>query len=213
MKTINDKEIAVQLGNEIDKRLHGDEIDVLAQYISMVYVGGSTKAMHDRVYNEILPKFTGNKNLTDEEKKVNVVKIAYLFGMDTQAPLWESVSNQYASLATNFSKNLLKEYGCNTPSEKALAQVIANAYVRILEYSNTLENCRNRTVNTNLIGYFSIISKELDRANRQFITALTTLKQLKAPSLEVNVTAKTAFIAQNQQLNVNQSNNENIEPK
>ena len=64
-----------------------------------------------------------------------------------------------------------------------------------------------------------MISKELDRANRQFITALTTLKQIKAPSLEINVKTKAAFVAQNQQLNVNPTDknnlnkNENIEPK
>jgi len=42
------------------------------------------------------------------------------------------------------------------------------------------------------------------------------LKQMKTPQLKINVTAKTAFIAENQQLNVNQdnnNNNENIEPK
>jgi hypothetical protein len=57
------------------------------------------------------------------------------------------------------------------------------------------------------------MSKELDRANRQFITALTTLKQMKTPSIEINVTAKTAFVGKNQQFNANKSNNENINLK
>ena len=61
------------------------------------------------------------------------------------------------------------------------------------------------------------MSKHIDRANRQFITALTTLKQIKMPSLAISVKTKAAFVAQNQQLNVNPSNknnlNENIKPK
>jgi len=202
-----------QLINKIDEKLTSEDVNTLSQCVSALAIGGDTEATREKVYNEILPKFTADKNLTSKEKNALVVKIAYLFGLDTQIPLWESVNYRYASLATSFSENLVKEYNCNTPSEKALAQVIANAYVRIFEYSNTLESFRNRAVNTNLVGYYSIISKELDRANRQFITALTTLKQLKAPSLELKVMVKNAFIAQNQQFNANQNNNENIKPK
>ena len=53
-----------------------------------------------------------------------------------------------------------------------------------------------------LLKRIQIIGLELDRANRQFLTALQTLKQIKAPQLEVNVETKTAFVAQNQQFNV-----------
>jgi hypothetical protein len=45
------------------------------------------------------------------------------------------------------------------------------------------------------------MGKELDRAERHFFTALNTLKQIKSPMLEMNIHAKTAFIAQNQQIN------------
>jgi hypothetical protein len=77
-----------------------------------------------------------------------------------------------------------------------------------------MEQCRNiKEANDQVSRHYSVMSKELDRANRQFITALTTLKQMKAPSIEINVTAKTAFVAENQQFNVNKNNNENIDPK
>ena len=65
-------------------------------------------------------------------------------------------------------------------------------------------------------GYLAILSKELDRAHRQLITALTTLRQIKNPPIEFNVKAKTAFVAQNQQINAINNpiqQNENIEPK
>ena len=61
-----------------------------------------------------------------------------------------------------------------------------------------------------------MLSKEVDKAHRQLIMALTTLKQIKNPPVEFNVKAKTAFLAQNQQINaVNNpvQQDENINPK
>lgn len=194
-------------------KISDEDISILIQYVPTIDIGGDTRALHDRIYDEILPKFVGSKTLTDKEKTDRVIKIAYLFGLDTQAPLWESVDDKFGSMTIEFSKQLAKEYDCMAPSEKALVQVAANAYTRVMEYSNTLEACRNKSVNTNLIGYYSMIGKELDRANRQFISAMTILKQLRTPPLKINVIAKTAFIAKNQQLNVIQCNNENIKPK
>jgi len=59
--------------------------------------------------------------------------------------------------------------------------------------------------------FLSIMSKDVDRANRHFITALETLKQFKQPQLKVNVKTKNAFIAEKQQFNNNQ--NEKIKTK
>jgi len=204
----------------ITSTIFEDDIHTLSQYAYAIGAGIHTKTvceMHDKVYNEILPKFMGNKILTSKEKTALLVKIDYMFGLDTKAPLWESVSNEYAMLATEFARQLVEEYDCKTASEKALTQVVANAFTRIMEFSNTLGKCRNIEYTKNeLNGYYSMISKELDRANRHFTSALAMLRQVKAPLLKINVTAKTAFIAKNQQLNVNQdnnNNNENIEPK
>lgn len=48
----------------------------------------------------------------------------------------------------------------------------------------------------------------LDRAQRQPTTAYQLLVQLKRPPLKVQVKAKTAFVAQNQQLNVAEAKKE-----
>jgi len=204
----------------ITSTISEDDIYTLSQYVYAVSAGMRTKTVYEirnKVHNEILPKFIGDKILTSEEKSALLAKIDYMFGLDTQAPLWESVSNKYAALTIEFCKQLIEEYDCKAASEKALAQVVANAFGRIMEFSNTLGKCRDLEYARNEVnGYYSIISKELDRANRHFASALAMLRQIKAPLLKINVTAKTAFIAKNQQLNVNQDNNdnnENIEPK
>jgi len=155
------------------------------------------------------------KKLSEAAEKVLIME-----GLDTHYPLTETIGKRYRPLAIEFNRQLLKEYNCQTSSEKALAQVIVNAYIRILEYSQLLYTCQETNwLSSEKNGFYSMLSKELDRANRQFITTLTTLKQVKTPSLEVNVKTRATFVAQNQQLNINppekgdSKKNENIEPK
>jgi len=99
-----------------------------------------------------------------------------------------------------------EEYDCKTASEYALAELAAGSYVRSLEASRELIDARAGVTNLFCLvektGYCKMLSKEIDRANRQFTSAILTLKQLKAPSMTLNVKAKNAFIAENQQFNM-----------
>jgi hypothetical protein len=143
-----------------------------------------------------------NMNITKELTLNN--KSVISFEKDMIVPLMGSVGGDNATFALNFYRNLITEYDCKTVSEKTTAQLVANAYVRIMEYSRRMEYCRISKETTNEInGYWAIIGKELDRANRQYASALIILKQLKAPALQINV--KNAFIAENQQINSNQT--------
>jgi hypothetical protein len=116
-------------------------------------------------------------------------------------------------LAKDFSDQIIKDYSCTTSIEKALAEVITNAYIRILDNSRRLNNELNAdqiTQNRNI--YFANLSKQLDRAHRQFDSAIFSLRQLKQPNVEVSVKATNAFLSQNQQINVNENNEKkNIE--
>jgi len=161
-----------------------------------------------------------NKGIIKQPKKEPVnetEKSLTLFRSRSQALLKESLTENYQELAVGFANQLIEEFDCKTPSEQALAQMAALSHAKALDYSEALRDCRAiEWHSSQKNGFFSMIGKEIDRANRQFIIATMALKQLKAPSVEINVRAKTAFIAKNQQLNVNQdnnNNNENIEPK
>lgn len=106
---------------------------------------------------------------------------------------------------------LMDEYECRTASEKAMAQVAANAFARILENSRILSGYSMTEYADQLrINFYSMIGKELDRATRQFDAAISSLMRMKMPTMKVNVTAKTAFVANNQQFNANYTNHENI---
>jgi hypothetical protein len=107
------------------------------------------------------------------------------------------------------AKQIIKDYGCATGIEKALASDIAHSYIKTLDNSRRLNNefnCENLTKTRN--EYISILSKQTDRAHRQFLSGLMILKQLKAPAIELNIRANTAFVSQNQQINVDKKINE-----
>jgi hypothetical protein len=148
---------------------------------------------------EEISRQTGFSN---NEGKDYFQKSLMSFGTDTHVPLAESVSSRYSSLAVTFCRDLIAEYNCKTVSEKATAQLVANAYVRVMEYSRKMEYGRNLTdIGEAINGHYSMIGKELDRANRHYISALAMLKQLKSPPFQIQVTTKNAFVAQNQQIN------------
>lgn len=109
-----------------------------------------------------------------------------------------------------FCNQIIEQYNCTTSLEKALAEVIVGAHIRILEISEKLNDVTNADYGHYYAGYqylsqqtkfYAMLGKELDRAHRQFINALNTLKQLKAPNIEISVKAKNAFVSQNQQIN------------
>jgi len=80
--------------------------------------------------------------------------------------------------------------------------MVAVANERVLECSKWLNRCISTgRIDPHMNQHISILSKELDRASRHFTTLLLTLRQLKSPPFQVNVKTKTAFVAQNQQIN------------
>lgn len=129
-------------------------------------------------------------------------KALLVLGLETHYPLADMVSQRYRGLAIEVARQLEKEYDCKASSERLLAQTTAGIYIKIIEYSRQLMACtQDISLSNEKNSYYSMISKELDRAHRQLITALTTLRQIKNPPIELNVKAKTAFVAQNQQIN------------
>lgn len=176
--------------------------------------------------DEILPKFFyGNEQEKKEaleklEKKALEVMMA--LETDTHWALMESFYSQYRGLVKEFSSQLIKDYNCDTIAEKALAEIIANAFIRVIDNSRRLNNQLGdpgggQPITENRTKYLTMLSKQVDRANRQFLNALVTLKQLKVPTIEMNIRTKNTFVAQSQQINTNQpaesSKNENNEAK
>lgn len=142
-------------------------------------------------------------------------KAASATSLDNHFRLGASTTQELRPLVIDMCNQLIVEYDCKTVSEKTLAEIIAGAYVRILRYSTSLNNSYAiNDANPNLNAFRANASKELDRAHRQYMFALTTLKQIKSPFTSLNVKAQTAFMGTNQQINLNKvEDNENNKPK
>jgi len=156
--------------------------------------------------DDLLPKYfdgsdTEKKEVKDRmHQKTSQMLIA--LETDTHIGLMDTFDSYYKGLSRELCSQIIKEYQCTTNLEKTLVEVIVNSFIRIIDNSRRLNNefdCKNITPNRNV--YISILSKQVDRANRQYLNALIALKQLKSPSIEMNIKTNTAFISHNQQIN------------
>lgn len=180
------------------------------------------KEILEQLSEDVLPKFLDNsKKYPKKTRQAFVEKLLaanMVFALDSHYLAVMTTDKKLRPFVLEFCNQLVKEYNCKTHSEKALAELAVNAYARIIAYSQLMRMMRDPqnigSLSHEKIGFCSMMSKELDRTNRQFITALITLKQFKMPPLQVNVRTESAFIAQNQQLNkIDVRKDENIKPK
>lgn len=139
-----------------------------------------------------------NEQIIKEMQKYSA-DIVRTLSLETNHFLISAVDEIYKSFALEFSDNLKKEFDIKTPSEKALAQTTTLSFIHYLKYSNLWNvNIDFQRENESML---AVLSKEIDRSYRRFITTLQLLSQMKNPPLKINVKAENAYMAQNQQIN------------
>ncbi len=141
------------------------------------------------------------------------LELSLIFSLDSGQALIESVNEKHKNLSLEMKESLEAEFDCVTPSGKALVDLTVNAYVKKMSCSHTIEAIKLSQKGAH-IGYLNFLSREVDRAHRQFLSGIETLKFMKQPTLKINLKAENAFIGDNQQFNSNKiQNNENNEPE
>jgi hypothetical protein len=141
------------------------------------------------------------KNIDSELTKAYALAVSVM-SLNTHARLADTTTTKLAPLAITVAKQLIDEYGCETAAERTLAETVASAYVRTLRYAEALNDVYSQGSTTPTINrYIEVTGKELDRANRQYLTALAMLKNFHQPGVNVTFKANTAFVAQNQEVN------------
>lgn len=129
----------------------------------------------------------------------NVFKSMTLLEFDNGTLLATVVAVQYRTFGIDLMRNLQKEYNCQTPSEKATAELTALNYIRTLEIQNRINRyLAIGTLTDTGVRYLAIMSKELDRANRHYLTAVQVLKNMKQLPFQLTLKTNTAVIGQNQ---------------
>jgi hypothetical protein len=158
------------------------------------------------IFQQADKEMKGFKGPKEIDSDTAYYKAVTLCEFDKGILLLNSVPNLYQVFTLDFSKNLQTEYGCATPSEKSLAEIVALNFVRTLEVQRRLKNVISDVGTKEDVRYLAVLSKELDRAQRHYLTSLQALKMLKAPLLAVNIKTQTAVVGQNQ---IVQTNNQN----
>lgn len=163
--------------------------------------------------NTIITEFNklhSKNNKNNKELNETLVKASVALGLDTHIPVLYAIYKGYRSLAIEFANNLIKEFKVHNENEKAIVHMIVTSYIRCMVLSEEITKIlEDGKISENINKFYATTSKDLDRAHRQFTSALTLLKELKSPTIQVNVKTNTAFIAQNQQLNNQQYENNN----
>jgi hypothetical protein len=204
------------MSEEIQKPVQGQEVKPVKTYTReeaireikhVLAVPIDPDYLIDQFRNQILPRLNGNKE-EFEKAKVELMemsrKLIVATGLNNHYHLAETIEEDNRPLILSLTQELIKEYDCKTVSEVSLAEMVAVHYGRVISYSKVLANNAqggSKPITTERNGLYSFLSKEIDRASRQYIVALTMLRQFKNPPIEINVKAKTAFVSQNQQIN------------
>lgn len=191
----NNKIIKTKSVEEIRKSISGSGTGFDAGYI--------LKLAHEEA--------KGAKGKNEFTPDTNLYKALTLFEFDKGILLASSIPERFRVFAVELSKNLQTEYSCVTVSEKSMAEVIALNYVRVLTIQDRVNSYLGLSSITDMgVRYLAVLSKELDRAERHYLTSIQALKMLKTPPLEVNIKTQTAVVGQNQLVQTNNQNDKAI---
>jgi len=134
-----------------------------------------------------------------------IFKAMTLREFDNGTLLSMAMSKPYKTLGIDLMRKLQTEYKCESPSEKATAELASISFMRILDTQRRITNYLDIGSFSDIgVQYVAVLSKELDRASRHYLAALQTLRMLKQPPMSVNVKANIANVA-NQQVVKNEN--------
>lgn len=187
----NNKTITqVKTSDEIKDRISGCQ----SQYDPKMVLKGADKEL-----SKVKP---GTDQPTQVES--NLFKSLTLLEFDNGILLTTAVPEQYKTFGIDLMRNLQKEYNCLTTSEKATAELVAVNYIRTLEIQRRITAYLAINSLTEVgVKYLAILSKELDRANRHYLTSIQALKNLKQIPFQLTLKTNTAVIGQNQIVQAN----------
>jgi hypothetical protein len=136
-----------------------------------------------------------------------IFKATTLRELDSGGLLTLSVAENYRTFGIDLMRKIQSEYACSTTSEKATAELAAVCFIRTLDIQRRITNYLDIGTFTAIgVQYVATLSKDLDRANRHYLTAIQTLRELHMPPMQVSIRTNTAVIGQNQIVQTNEIN-------
>ena len=111
----------------------------------------------------------------------------------------QAVPSHAGAFAVYLSHQLQNQYQCTTTSKKSLAELAALNYCRVFSIQRLINKFLDKVSVTDLgIKHLSIMSKELDRAQRHYLTSIQALEIGLQPAIKLSIRTQTANIASQQ---------------
>ena len=136
----------------------------------------------------------------EDEANSKLTKAITNHTVDNHILIIKSLPESYQPVAVEVINQLTKEFQCKTTSEKILAEVAGYSYARYLLYTRNSQLLLDVDfLSSQKNGYYGLIGKEAEMAIRQYTSAISNLRQMRAPTVNLHFKDSTAYVAQNQQ--------------
>ncbi len=144
--------------------------------------------------DQMIGKKEGHK-FTDDKNDA-VLKAMALYEFDKGVLMSMGLTDTAQPFAIQLSQDYQKEYKCETVSRRSLAELAALNYCRILDIQRRISSYLGRGEFTDMgVKYLSMLSKDLDRAQRHYLTSMHALEMGLQQPLTVSIRTNTANIA------------------
>lgn len=147
---------------------------------------------------------SSNKDQLSIQPTSNIFKAMTLLEFENGTLLTTVISEEYKTFGIDMLRRLQKEYHCETFSEKSTAELATVNYIRTLEIQSRITRyLALPTISDIGVRFLAVMSKELDRANRHYLSSIQTLKAMRQSPMQLNIKTNTAVIGQNQIVQAN----------
>jgi hypothetical protein len=205
------------MNKKIQKNQNNSNVSVFEKVVDSISRNHKDSAAIEKRGMDILTKLTNAKD--DTEKKIlfqqlcrEAIRYRSAKSLDTNTLFVRSVDSEFIDMAVAMIESLKQIYNISTNLGKAQVQIAVLAFCRYqsnmakFELIKASEACSNES-----LSYMKILSKDSDRAFRQWESAIRQLEFGVRPPINLNVKAKNVFMAQNQQNIPNHNQGENNE--
>lgn len=165
-------------------------------------------ALNASIYRRKAVLDHGGKQLDSFEKngqgqelleKDPAYQLITLYELENSVLLVQGFTEAYRTLVTDLNAQLQVEYKCETPSQKALAHLVAQNFIRTMELQRHIRvNLDAQSYSDLSLKRLAILNKAYEQANSQYLLSLQALQAIHRPPVNVTVKTTTANIAQNQ---------------
>lgn len=209
MNTELEKEVSQEKTKELQRK---EDIDALRlEYTDpKIFIPDRQKLGEYNDLRNITEKLTPDQKKRKEELSQ---ELGMLYGLENGIWAANLARERYYGTLAQMRSTIVKDFNCKNSLELMLADRIVAHYWRAMRDDTVInmlteEKDGGYTFNQQKINIIKELHRGVELADRHLNMDIILLKELKQPQLNIKVNTENAFIAQNQQFNVDKKINE-----